>query len=404
MKLREWEASIAMLEKCAIKNAPLLVDAKKSRDALTKSIPKLRIMQNSPERQPTHVLARGDFRRKGDPVQPGVPAALLPELPEEATPRLALAEWLNDPNNPNNPLPARVVVNRFWAMLFGTGIVATAEDFGSQGDWPSHPELLDWLAVEFVESGWDIKHMLSLIVTSSSYRQSSAGSEHLAQRDPANRLLTRGPRNRLSAEMIRDNALAVSGLLQERSGGSSVRPYQPAGLWMEMSYGNGAGKAYKQDHGDNLYRRGLYTFWKRSILYPSLAAFDAPIPEECTVSRPVTNTALQAFVTLNDVAFVESARVFAARIIQEGGTSTDSRIRFAMEAALARPPSASEHSILDTLLQDMVTHYAFNANAVTKIISAGEWTVANDIDSVTLAAWTSVAQAIMNLDESLTKG
>jgi hypothetical protein len=296
-----------------------------------------------------------------------------------------------------------VVANRFWAMLFGTGIVATPADFGSQGEWPSHPELLDWLAVEFVESGWDIKHLLGLMVTSATYRQSSAGSPQLVQRDPANRLLARGSRVRLPAEMIRDNALAVSGLLHEATGGPSVKPYQPSGLWMEMSYGNSAGKAYRQDHGESLYRRGLYTFWKRSILYPSFAAFDAPIREECAVSRPVTNTPLQAFVTLNDITFVEAARVFAERIIREGGPDTAGRIRFAMEVALARRPSPSEHSILQRLLADMAAHYASDPGAAREIISAGEWRAATEIDPVSLAAWTSVAQTIMNLDESLTR-
>lgn len=360
---------------------------------------KLRIMQDSPQRQPTHLLIRGDFRRKGDQVQPGVPA-LLPPLPKAATPRLALAKWLIDPKN---PLPARVVVNRLWAMLFGTGLVATAEDFGSQGEWPSHPELLDWMAVEFIESGWDLKHMLRLMVTSATYRQSSAGSEELVRLDPDNRLLARGSRFRLPAEMIRDNALAVSGLLHEQLGGPSVKPYQPAGLWKEMSYGDSAGKAYQQDHGKSLYRRGLYTFWKRSILYPSFAAFDAPIREECTVSRPITNTPLQAFVTLNDIAFVEAARVFAERIIREGGADTGRRIRFAMEVALARPPSAAEAAILETLLQDMHRSYRADADAARKIVTVGEWPTAKDLDPVVVAAWTSVAQAVLNLDETLTK-
>lgn len=360
---------------------------------------RLRIMQDSPQRQPTHVLIRGDFRRKGEQVKPGVPA-LLPSMSKAATPRLALAEWLIDPKN---PLPARVVVNRLWAMLFGTGLVATAEDFGSQGEWPSHPELLDWLAVEFVESGWDLKHMLQLMVTSASYRQSSAGSAELVRRDPANRLLARGPRFRLQAEMIRDNALAVAGLLNEQVGGPSVKPYQPAGLWKEMSYGDSAGKAYQQDQGKSLYRRGLYTFWKRSILYPSFAAFDAPIREDCTVSRPITNTPLQAFVTLNDIAFVEAARVFAERIIREGGPDTEGRLRFAMEAALARPPAAREAAILEALLQDMLKHYRAEVEAARKIASAGEWPTAKDLDPVTVAAWTAVAQGLLNLDETLTK-
>ncbi len=288
-------------------------------------------------------------------------------------------------------------------MLFGSGIVATAEDFGSQGEWPSHPDLLDWLAVEFVASGWDVKHMLRLMTTSATYRQSSAGSETLLRVDPANRLLARGPRFRLPAEMIRDNALLVSGLLHEQLGGPSAKPYQPAGLWKEMSYGDSAGKAYQPDHGPNLYRRGLYTFWKRSILYPSFAAFDAPIREECTVSRPITNTPLQAFVTLNDVAFVEAARVFAERVIKEGGTDAGTRIRVAFETALARPPSGVEEGIMQRLLADMTTHYNGNPDAAGKIITSGNWPVPGDLDPVALAAWTSVAQAILNLDESLTR-
>ena len=404
-QLAELDALIAKRqEQAAAKTgkeeiAKQLEEVKTKRGALTKSFPKLRIMQDSSARQPTHLLIRGDFRRKGEEVQPGVPA-LLPPLPEAATPRLALAEWLIDPKN---PLPARVVVNRFWAMLFGSGLVATAEDFGSQGKWPSHPELLDWLAVEFVESGWDVKHILRLMVNSATYRQSSAGSEKLVRLDQSNRLLARGSRFRLPAEMIRDNALAISGLLQEQIGGPSVKPYQPAGLWMEMSYGNSGGKAYKQDHGQNLYRRGLYTFWKRSILYPSFSAFDAPIREECTVSRSVTNTPLQAFVTLNDMAFVEAARVFGERIMREGGGSSADGIEFAMELALSRPPSSSEATILKALLQDMQTNYRNDPESAAKIATAGEWPAPAALDPVELAAWTSVAQAILNLDETLTK-
>lgn len=404
-QLAELDALIAKLQEQAAANAGTeeiakqLAEVKTKRAALTKSFPKLRIMQDGPARQPTHLLIRGDFRRKGEEVQPGVPA-LLPPLPEADSSRLALAAWLIDPHN---PLPARVVVNRFWAMLFGTGLVATAEDFGSQGEWPSHPELLDWLAVEFVESGWDVKHMLRLMVSSATYRQSSAGSEMLVRLDPTNRLLARASRFRLPAEMIRDNALAISGLLHEQIGGPSVKPYQPAGLWMEMSYGNSGGKAYKQDHGQNLYRRGLYTFWKRSILYPSFSAFDAPIREECTVSRPVTNTPLQAFVTLNDIAFVEAARVFGERIMREGGASSGDRIEFAMERALSRPPSSSEATILKALLQDMQEHYRKDPESAGKIATAGEWPTPAGLDPIELAAWTSVAQAILNLDETLTK-
>jgi len=403
-RLHGFDTRIAALEDQVADNPDenikkQLGEAKDSRAALVKSFPKLRIMQDAPGRTPTHILERGDFRRRGEQVQPGVPA-LLPPLPEGETPRLALSRWLVDPQN---PLTARVTVNRFWAMLFGTGIVKTAEDFGSQGEWPSHPELLDWLAVEFVESKWDVKHTLKLIVSSASYCQESAVSAHLAQIDPENRLLARGSRFRLPAEMLRDNALAVAGLLSEKQGGPSVKPYQPPGLWKEMSYGDGGNKAYRQDHGENLYRRGLYTFWKRSILYPSFAAFDAPIREECTVSRPITNTPLQAFVTLNDVTFVEAARVFAERIVREGGDKTSSRLAFAMESALAREPSEAEMRILSALFVEMPAHYRENPAAAKQIVAAGESPAASGIDPIEQAAWTAVAQAIMNLDEMLTK-
>ena len=376
-----------------------LAETKKRRDAYRGALPKLRIMQDTVKRTPTNILIRGDFSRLGDPVEPGIPV-FLPPLPAAETPRLALAKWLVDPAN---PLPARVVVNRFWAMMFGTGIVKTAEDFGSKGEWPSHPKLLDWLAVEFVESGWDVKHLLKCIVSSAAYRQSSAVGESLSRHDPENRLLARGARFRFPAETVRDNALFVSGLLAKRLGGPSVKPYQPAGLWMEMSYGNSQGKSYKQDHGESLYRRGLYTFWKRSVLFPAFAAFDAPNREECTVRRPRTNTPLQAFVLLNDATFVESARVFAERVLREGGNNFESQIGFAMEIALARPPSSSERSVLQSLLTDMFMHYRMKPEEAQNIIATGEWPISKDLDPVTLAAWTSVAQAILNLDEMQTK-
>jgi len=405
-ELATLAASMAALKKQAKTNVDpdevtkkKLVEAKKRHDEFRATIPKLRIMQDVHERTPTYVLLRGDFRQRGELVEPGVPA-LLPPLPDAETSRLALGKWLVDPKN---PLPARVTVNRFWAMLFGTGIVKTAEDFGSQGEWPSHPELLDWLAVEFIESGWDVKHILKCIVCSATYRQSSATDGARRRRDPENRLLARGPRFRLPAEMVRDNALYVAGLLVEKQGGPSVKPYQPPGLWKEMAYGDSPSKAYQQDHGDSLYRRGLYTFWKRSILYPAFAVFDAPIREECTVRRPRTNTPLQAFVMLNDTTFVEAARVFAERILMKGGSDLESRIDFAMKTAVARSPSPTEYAILKALLVDMIDHYLAKPDDARKIIVAGEWPISENLDPVTLAAWTSVAQAILNLDEMQTK-
>ena len=401
-QLTKLEAVVTKLEKKdeneEEENNTQLMAAKKERDEFRDTIPQLRVMQDSEIQQPTHVLVRGDFRQPAERVHPGVPA-VFPPLPEVTSPRLALAEWLV---SADNPLPARVVVNRFWAMLFGRGIVKTAEDFGSQGEPPSHPKLLDWLALEFITSGWDVKHLLKYIVTSSTYRQSSAANAEKWQADPENRLLARGARFRLPAEMIRDNALYISGLLKEKIGGPSAKPYQPSGLWKEMSYGNSSGKGYQQDHGDNLYRRGIYTFWKRSILYPAFAIFDAPNREECTVRRPRTNTPLQAFVTLNSTAFVEAARVFAERILREELAPED-RIDLAMEIALARPPSPVEKETLQGLLADMKAHYQTEPDEACRIIAVGEWPVATDFSPVTLAAWTSVAQAILNLDETQTK-
>lgn len=401
-QLTKLEAVVTKLEKKdeneEEENNTQLMAAKKERDEFRDTIPQLRVMQDSEIQQPTHVLVRGDFRQPAERVHPGVPA-VFPPLPEVTSPRLALAEWLV---SADNPLPARVVVNRFWAMLFGRGIVKTAEDFGSQGEPPSHPKLLDWLALEFITSGWDVKHLLKYIVTSSTYRQSSAANAEKWRADPENRLLARGARFRLPAEMIRDNALYISGLLKEKIGGPSAKPYQPSGLWKEMSYGNSSGKGYQQDHGDNLYRRGIYTFWKRSILYPAFAIFDAPNREECTVRRPRTNTPLQAFVTLNSTAFVEAARVFAERILREELAPED-RIDLAMEIALARPPSPVEKETLQGLLADMKAHYQTEPDEACRIIAVGEWPVATDFSPVTLAAWTSVAQAILNLDETQTK-
>jgi hypothetical protein len=356
-------------------------------------------MQDTPERTPTYLLIRGDFRRHGEKVQPGVPAC-LPPLRDARTPRLALANWLVDPAN---PLPARVTVNRLWRMLFGAGIVRTADDFGMRGELPSHPELLDWLAVEFVESGWDVKHILKLMVMSATYQQSSAAEQQLLAHDPENRLLARGPRFRLPAEMVRDNALFIAGTLNEKIGGPSVKPYQPPGLWQEMAYGDGKGKQYVQDHGPSLYRRGMYTFWKRSILYPAFSTFDAPNREECTVSRPRTNTPLQALVLLNDITYVEAARVFAERIMTEGGDSIAERLDYAYRRALARRPQDRERKVLEDVYRDMLTHYEANPAAARKLVNAGEWPAAKDLNAAQHAAWTMIAQAILNLDETMTK-
>jgi hypothetical protein len=371
----------------------------KERNEFEKTIPEVRVMADLPERRPTNILVRGDYRNLGDAVQPGVPA-ILGSLPTGMPPnRLALAYWLVDPKH---PLTARVAVNRFWQMVFGAGLVKTSEDFGVRGERPSHPELLDWLACEFVESGWNVKQLIRLIVTSSAYRQSSRISPDLLARDPENRLLARGPRFRLPAEFVRDNALAVSGLLNRQIGGSSVKPYQPGDLWREFAYGDDPNKTYVQDHGPNLYRRGLYTFWKRSVLYPSLMAFDAPKREVCTAQRSTTNTPLQALVTLNDVTYLEAARVFAQRLIEEAAAGPEARIDFAFKVALSRPPSAEELAVMRSLFEDTWNAYRDDTAAAEQLVSIGEFPCPN-LGFPEHAAWTCVCNAILNLDETLTK-
>jgi hypothetical protein len=384
---------------------------------LEKSIPRLRIMADLPldKRRPTHILTRGDFRKPGLEVQPDVPAVIAPPLatvhPRPLTnggqkgvsapaTRLDLARWIVDPAN---PLTARVTVNRFWQMLFGQGLVRTVDDLGVRCEPPSHPELLDWLAVEFVESGWNVKHLLRLMVSSATYRQSSLLSRELRERDPTNVLLARIPRLRLPAETIRDNALAISGLLDRRIGGPSVKPYQPGDLWREFAYGDSADKAYIQDHGRDLYRRGIYVYWKRSIMYPAFAAFDAPNREVCTACRPVTNTPLQAFVTLNDVTYVEAARVFAEHVLQSGGASFDSRLTFAFQQALARPPAERERGVFTNSHEKLLAKYRRDKPAAEALTTAGEHPRAKDLDIVEHAAWTVLCQMLLNLDEAVTR-
>jgi hypothetical protein len=346
------------------------------------------------------VLVRGDFRAPGDRVEPGVPA-VLGSLPAGTNPdRLALARWLV---SPEHPLTARVVVNRLWQMLFGQGLVATANDFGVRGEPPSHPELLDWLACEFMDSGWDVRHMLRLMVCSATYRQSSRLTPGMRERDPLNALLARGPRFRLPAELVRDNALAVSGLLDQRIGGPSVKPYQPGDLWREMAYGDQPDKAYIQDHGPDLYRRGLYTFWKRSIHYPAFALFDAPSREVCTARRAVTNTPLQALVTLNDVTYVEAARVLAQQVLCEGGASFDARLEYAWGRVLARPPSARERTVMRAIYERLQGRYRADPAGAAALVRAGEHPRPRHFEVAEHAAWTSLCQALLNLDETLTK-
>jgi hypothetical protein len=328
-------------------------------------------------------------------VQPSVPA-ILPPLPTGApSNRLGLARWLTDPSN---PLLARVTVNRFWQMYFGTGLVKTSEDFGAQGEAPSHPELLDWLATEFVRSGWDVKAMQRLIVTSATYRQASATTPALIERDPDNRLLARGPVQRLSAEMVRDQALALSGLLVEKIGGPSVKPYQPAGLWSELS-----SEEYKQDHNDGLYRRSLYTFWRRTVPPPTMASFDAAGRESCVVRPGVTNTPLQALDLMNNVTFLEAARVIGERMMKEGGLMPEERIAFAFRLATGRAPSALESTILARAFQSQLEQFQAKPGAAEKYLAQGESPKAPGLPANQLAAYATIASIVLNLDEVVTK-
>src|SRR6185436_1470617 len=337
----------------------------------------------------THILIRGEYNRPGKAVTTGVPSALH-GLPTGApTNRLALARWIVDPAN---PLTARVTVNRWWQMYFGAGIVRSVEDFGVQGERPSHPELLDWLAVELVRSGWDVKHLQRTIVTSATYRQSSRVTPALRERDPDNRLLARGPRFRLPAEMVRDQALAASGLLVERLGGPSVKPYQPDGLWKEIA----TDTLYDQAQGPSLYRRSLYTYWKRTVVPPTMSTFDAPGREACTVRETRTNTPLQALALMNDVTYVEAARALAQRMIQEG-------IARGFRRVTARPPTADEEKILRRTFEANVEQFWKNPEAARKLITTGESKPDPKVDVAELAAMTTVASLILNLDETITK-
>jgi hypothetical protein len=368
------------------------------------------------------VLPRGNWLDdSGEAVLPAAPGFMTPR---QTTPeagrltRLDLASWVI---SPDNPLTARVFVNRLWKIAFGQGLVRSMEDFGSQGTPPTHPHLLDWLALEFVaptatplvskggrggsdqpatQAAWDIKRMLKLMVMSGAYRQSSQANESLRQRDPYNQWLARQARFRMDAEMIRDNALAVSGLLVDKLGGPSARPYQPPLYW---AYLNFPVREYQNDKGDGLYRRGLYTYWCRTFLHPSLKAFDAPTREECTAERPRSNTPLQALVLLNDPTYVEAARALAERILREGGSDTALRLEFAYRQALSRSIRRGETKVLEGLYQRHLESYKGDPKAAEELLHVGDHALPAAMDIAELAAWTSVARVIFNLHEMVTR-
>ena len=366
---------------------------------IEKEIPSTPILRELPEsnRRVTHTMVKGNFRATGDEVTPAVPSAF--HAWPEGTPRdrLGLARWLVARDN---PLTARVTVNRLWAQLFSVGIVATEEDFGTQGLPPTHPQLLDWLAVDFMDGGWNMKAILREIVCSATYRQSSTPAADALAKDPNNQLLAHGPRQRLEAEMVRDQALAISGLLARKLGGQSVYPPQPPGLWRAAFNGQ---RTWATSSGEDRYRRGLYTYWRRTVPYPSMAAFDAPSREICTLRRVSTNTPLQAFVTLNDPVYVEAAQALARRVMAEGGVSVEERAGYALRLALARPAAEPQVARLAELYHSELEHYRGDATAAEAMATDPLGPLPPGTDAAEAAAWTVVANVVLNLDGVLTK-
>jgi hypothetical protein len=377
----------------------LAMEAEKK--TLEDAIPATFIMADLPEPRESFIMERGQYDKPTDKVTRGTPA-VFPPLPASGTPtRLDLAKWLV---SPEHPLTSRVAVNRFWQQFFGTGLVKTANDFGSQGEPPSHPELLDWLAVTFRESGWDVKQFVRMLVTSHTYRQSSKFEiRESNQADPENRLLARGPRFRLDAEVVRDQALFISGLLSPRIGGKGVKPYQPENIWEPVAFGGSNTKNYIQDHGESLYRRSLYTFWKRTAPPPNMTAFDAPNRESYCLTRERSNTPLQALTLMNDVQFFEASRAFAQRVLL-AHTRTGERLSTLFRSATGRLPDERETTILRAALEKHLTAYRAQPDQARAAITFGESKPDPALDPAELAAWTLLANLVFNLDEVVTKG
>jgi mono/diheme cytochrome c family protein len=378
-----------------------LAEIDKEGAGLEKQMPSTMIWKERADVKPAFVLKRGEYDQKGEEVERATPA-FLPPMPADAPRnRLGFARWLVQPNH---PLTARVQVNRLWQQVFGTGIVKTAEDFGSQGEPPSHPELLDWLAVQFVEDGWDTKAMIKRLVTSATYRQSSKATKDRLAKDAANRYLSRGPRFRLDAEALRDQALAVSGLLVEKMGGPSVKPPQPAGLWEAVGYVTSNTAKFVADTGrDKVHRRSLYTFWKRTAAPPQMSILDAPSRESCTVRRERTNTPLQALLLLNEPQYVESARRLGERAMKEGGATPEERVAWMFKRVTCRAPDASETAIVLEAFQAHLAEYQKNVDKAKSLIAVGETKPDGSLDPSELAAWTMIGNLLLNLDEVLNK-
>jgi hypothetical protein len=358
------------------------------------------VMEEMPEARKAYMYNRGEYDQATEQVFPATPV-VLNNFPKGAPQnRLGLTEWLFDKDN---PLTARVTVNRYWQMIFGTGIVDSSNDFGLQGSRPSHLKLLDHLALEFIENDWDLKWLIKEMVMSYTYQQSSKQNAELREIDPGNKLLARGPSYRMQAEMIRDNALAASGVLKKEKGGESVKPYQPEGLWIEKSSFSHVLLNYKPDHGDSLYRRSLYTFVRRTSPNPSMTIFDAPTREICVVKRENTSTPLQALVLLNDPQFVEAARIMAERIQEEGGESLEDQIQYAFRLSTGRTASSEEIKLLSELYDSQYAHYTANKSAAKDFISVGEFRVPDNLDIPKTAALASVTSTIINHNESYMK-
>jgi hypothetical protein len=372
----------------------LLKKAFESRERLRKSLPRVMVMEERAKVRETAILTRGLYNKPGEKVSAGVPA-VLPPLPKDVpVNRLALARWLVDPSQ---PLTSRVTIDRIWQQVFGVGIVKTVGDFGVQGEKPSHPALLDWLATEFVASGWNVKRMLRMIVTSSTYRQTSRVTAQSLERDPKNRLLSRAPRYRLPSFMIRDQALAASGLLVTKLGGPPVHPYQPSGVWAEATFGK---KRYRQGKGESLHRRSVYTFWRR-IIGPTIF-FDSATRQICTVQASRTNTPLHALSTLNDVTYTEAARVLAQRVMHRT-SSQEERIELAFRLLTARRPAAAESEILGARLDALRREFAAHPDEAKKLLSQGEAPRDEKLDAVEHAAYATLCSLLLNLDEVLSK-
>ena len=358
------------------------------------------IMQDAPKYRPTYLLKRGAYDAPGDRVHVGLPKAIMPfDSLKYGNNRLALAKWLTDKRN---PLTSRVFVNRMWQEFFGRGLVKTSGDFGMQGEMPSHPELLDWLAIDFIEHGWDIKRLIKQFVMSSTYRQSTTFIKDKQAVDPENILLAHGPRSRMTAETIRDMALASSGLLVKEIGGPSVKPYQPKGIWELATSGRGVLARYVQDHGDKLYRRGLYSFIKRTVPPPVMLVFDASNRDQCEVNRLRTNTPLQALVLLNDPLVLEASRVFAEKLMQQN-LSMEEKVSVAFRSIACRKPKDEELKILLNYLEEEKSKFAGSPEKAKEFINAGEYPHAEIQDITSLAALMQVVHTIYNMEESITK-